>query len=518
MFELYENYNKDDSYGRNMQHNIMCLVGNGFDVAALTWLNNSKTSQISRDSGFGNNVKSSYEDFYNYLEFCKDNNLKENYIYIVMEDRKKKARFNEYSSIEKTNDDDKNEIKNWADFEGIIGEILEGIHEKKLDENNDTIKVICKKQEIDLKKPVSFLEKLEKDMLELQRYFSVFLNKLLPAEKIVEFDRLVSEGALATKSLSEFLSDLGLHRGEKLYELYEEDDDHDLEKNPPNFPFLVDYGHMLNFLFVDFCYTPLLDSYIEMDRGQLNVERPETGGDPKANFKFYRNFKGKFEETGKLGKPINTFIAYCGKIGSESNFTEDIRGDYDKEENYAPIKNISSRDEIFALTRILTQVIHPHGIQDAPRSILFGTENCKIKNSLDKRWRLIKSLWARDEEKYLADIKKTQLFIIFGMSVTYVDGWWMSEIYKRIVEFNKKDIRPQDVPELIIYNYIGDKNNQKSPEDIRRRFFKACIYVEKDEKDEKDEKLIGEDFVRKHIYVVNFDSGKNIFLGFSSDK
>ena len=446
-------------------HNIMCLVGNGFDIAALTWLNQNMKKNNKVNSGFGYNVLSTYSDFFNYLFFTKDKELdpnkrgkRYNRIYRKMKERKNVT--NSAGNKESLKDpkyryiETRNNQNNWCDFECIVDELAQYLD--PTDEDG--------------------VQKLEEELLVFQREFSTFLNNLLTSEKIVEFDRLVSEHNLAYNSLSRFLSDLK--------DSSEDTDNYD-PNNPPNFPYLIRTSDKLNFLFVDFCYTMLLDSYINLDRLHFNVSPYKTSDN---NFKFNPNPRNSFKENQKLGKQ-----------------SFDV---YDKKGNI--VSGYSDLSDWIYNTEIVTDVVHPHGIQDVPRSILFGTENNVFLGDKDNRWRFVKSKWAQDEKRYIKDINNTQLFIIFGMSLSTVDGWWMSEIYERLL-CKDEEISEENHPELLIYNYISDPQNDKIPEIIKNRFIEACVYVDRKIRDKKDDET-----VKSRIYVINYKDGENVFLGFNN--
>ncbi|MCR5739600.1 MAG: bacteriophage abortive infection AbiH family protein [Lachnospiraceae bacterium] len=416
-------------------HNIMCLVGNGFDIGALEWLNTISSDEIAK-SGLGKETGTSYPDFYNYIIDSdhpeRKEKFRDNRVFKQIE-----LDFQEHEKNKNSDDENiRNAKKNWADFESTVDKMLFGENPNKIMAYHESE---CKK--------------IEEDLLQLQREFSTFLNDLLPINKIVEFDKKVSEGKYAFRSLQSFLRDLSYKdASEKTDNIY--------------FPKYVSTGDKLNYLFVDFNYTMLLDSYINLDREQFTVK--------------------KFKK-------------------SPNNF------DFMPNPKYAVKQCYEYEDGFLVQTQISTQVVHPHGIQSVPRSILFGTEkkgNNKSNNeqfTSDDRWRLIKSLWAQDKEKYFEDIQQTQLFILFGMSISSVDGWWMTQIYRRLSNYYKDNWRK---PELIIYNHYKSGRNS---DDVRKAFRDACIYLDDYEK---------KDFLQKRvddrIQVITFgdDNRPNVFLGF----
>ena len=126
--------------------------------------------------------------------------------------------------------------------------------------------------------------------------------------------------------------------------------------------------NLYNFIFVNFNYTELLDNYIYLDKSQFEPHRHKNAD---RNFTFFPNPDGKLTE-----------------------FNEDTSWS----------------------SYIMTNIIHPHGRQNIPRSMIFGTELENYDKSKAEK-RLIKSYWAQDDLKYKRYFKDTELFIIYGIDV-----------------------------------------------------------------------------------------------------
>ena len=392
-------------------HNIMCLVGNGFDIGALLRINKDKGVS---DTGFGPYVLSKYEDFYRFLQFSKivsDDNI----IYRKMQEKERDA---------------DEQDKSWSNFEGIVDELVFG-------DDWDEGRPETEKLEM--------IDKIENALREMQYAFSAFLYKLLPSEKIQKFDEIVREKNYAIGSLQGFMKDVAKKDGDNL---------------GIRFPGRVNPSDHLNFLFVDFNYTMLLDSYINLDRQSFNVKQYKSSDN---NFFF---FPDPNQAIGSIEK-----AAY----GSAKPWWD-----------HRPIRN----------TQVLTHVVHPHGIQDAPGSILFGTED--YRDIEDARWKFLKNLWARDSEKYKKDFEKANLFIIFGMSVSFTDGWWMTEVYRGLL----------NGAELIIYNF--NKELGKTSSDVKERFKEACLYL-------TDEESNAFTRIKERIFIVDHNGANNCFLGFNEE-
>lgn len=128
-------------------------------------------------------------------------------------------------------------------------------------------------------------------------------------------------------------------------------------------------------------------------------------------------------------------------------------------------------------------IFHPHGIQDVPKSLLFGIENGNYCKQRDPRREFVKSLWAQCEDKYADKFKNTELFIIYGCSIGESDSWWWSRIYERLIG--------EDSAELIIYNY-GNENEDV----IKEKFIKNCCL--------KDSNMEEKNKAKENIYVIDF--------------
>lgn len=361
-----------DTYDRNTfdllrkQHNIMVLVGNGFDVAILNKYN----------TGTLKGKTSTYTDFYEYLKYfhlCDENNI----------------------LFKRMSEDLINGKENWSDFEETINKLLED-------------------------KTVEIAE-IEKCIDEFQSYFTRFLNDLVDSSVLLEMNADVKEKTLAIQSLSHFMKDLS-------------------ETSEIKFPKGTDHYDLYNFLFVNFCYTSLLDNYIYLDKGQFEPH---------------------------VWKNADRHFDFCPDMVMTPNPT--IYSSY-----------------------LVTDVIHPHGTQDVPRSIIFGIDIPDFNKGTSKEKRLIKSYWSRYDVKYKAYFQETELFIIYGMSISKTDGWWLDQIFE--------SIKNNDA-ELIIYKY-----GCETEDSVKNQFIQACIR----HKDANEEDI---EMVKHNIYVVTFEENDTYFLG-----
>ena len=369
MFKKYhKNYYGDTLEKFKVQHNILVLVGNGFDISVLKKYKKEKTT--------------SYLDFYDYitnLNLIDDNNL----------------------LYKKMKEDKKNGKSNWSDFENSLSEMLHS------GQNN--------------------INELESCIDEFQGLFTRFLNDLVDTNTLLEVNKDMRYKKLSMQSFKNFLKDL--EDAEKLKFLKKV-----LELSEKN------KFDMFYYMFLNFNYTSLLDNYTCLDKNQF---------DPHI----YKN--------------------------SDRNF---------KLEYYSNTRNQNR----YIVSYIIYDIIHPHGVQDIPSSILFGIdlENYNKGNSQEKR--LVKSYWAQYDIKYKSYLTEAELFIIYGMSLGKTDAWWMDSIYEEIKE--------RDV-ELIIY-----KHGNEDKESVIESFFDCCIRHTNISEDEKNK-------VKSNIHVVTFTENNTYFLG-----
>lgn len=369
---MYTKYSTKDYEQLGNQHNIMVMVGNGFDIAVLNKFGDKRM----------NGKSTKYSDFFEYIAYfrlCDSSN----------------------SIYKKMKDDFADKKKNWCDFENSVDELLqEKINEGKVDE----------------------IPNLEKDLDEIQNAFSRFLNDIVTTDVILRLNDESKSNKWANTSLSKFLGDLN-------------------QKNELNFAKETNYYDLFNFLFVNFNYTELLDNYIYLDKLQFDPHRHKT---VDRNFTFYPNPNGNLKDFNE-----NT---------SWSSY-------------------------------VMTNIIHPHGVQNIPRSMIFGTELAEYdKSKVEKR--LIKSYWAQDDLKYRRYFEETELFIIYGMSMSKTDSWWMNNVF---------DALKREQSELIIYNFEKDV----SDEDVKDRFLMACTYG----------KAIDIEKIKEKIFIVQLQNNDNYFLG-----
>lgn len=142
---MFKKYDRETFDVLREQHNIMALVGNGFDVAML---NKYNTGSLPGKT-------STYNDFYEYLKYfrlCDENNI----------------------LFKRMTEDLLNSRENWSDFEETISKLLE----------DRTVEIA----------------EIEKCVDEFQAYFTRFLNDLVDSSVLLKMNADVKEKALAIQS------------------------------------------------------------------------------------------------------------------------------------------------------------------------------------------------------------------------------------------------------------------------------------------------------------------------------
>lgn len=367
-FVMYIQHDGKDYKGIRHQHNIMALIGNGFDIAALSKYGKGRMEGKS----------TTYTEFYQFLSYYNNLYSKENFIF------------------EKMKQDRKNRKENWSDFEKSIDELVY--------------------------EPSTDFDKLDEYLEEIRNGFTRFLYEIVTTDVLLELNKESRNNNFAITSLSKFLFDLGKNHSKLRF-----------KQN-------LDHYHLYNFLFVNFNYTMLLDNYIYLDKGCFDPHMFKT---VDRNFKFYM-------DPHKQDDSLSSYV--------------------------------------------LTNIIHPHGNQYTPRSMLFGTDLPEYDKTKPIK-KMIKSFWAQNDVKYRRYFEDTELFIVYGMSLSITDGWWMKKIYDRLAG---------DKAELIIYYYGTDKSEYE----VKQMFLRSCERYNKPASSDEEQQVLD------NIYVIGLTHNDNYFLGF----
>lgn len=311
------------------QHNIMVLVGNGFDI------------QVARS--YPSRFSPRYPAFYHYLA-ARDfdsSNLVVRQMAVAKEDGD----------------------ENWSDIEAAIGRLIR------------------------LNGGLQQVKNVYESTLAIQAAFSEFLELVAPPDLLARVGKESADGSLAVNSMGKFVGDVA--KTSSTFKTFA-------------FPGETNHYDLFNFLFVNFNYTPLLDDYVFRDAQQF---RPQAHAQADRNFWFYPN------PTGHPDGPWNQDTGWSSYVRSE--------------------------------------IIHPHGQQAIPRSLLFGIDAPdSFHQGTDPHRELMKPYWAMNRIEYGHLFPDTRLFIIFGCSLGESDGWWWRRVYDAL---NRRPDDGKAGSELIIY-------------------------------------------------------------------
>ncbi|TDW26937.1 AbiH family protein [Cryobacterium psychrophilum] len=324
------------------QHNIMALVGNGFDIQAL--------------SGLGSSTDTRYESFYHYLKYRKFDAT--NLILERME------------ALRNTG------AENWSDVENVIESL----------------------RTIDRVRP----DRISTDVRKIQREFANFLDQVATPDVLSRLGENAAFQNQTMVSFTEFLGDI-------------EDPD---EYQKLRLIQRLAIGDVFNFKFVNFNYTTLLDDFVYLDQEQFDPH-PHKWSD--RNIEFHPN-------------PL-------GHVGGRE------------------------RSNFYMVANLVSDVVHPHGIQYTPRSLLFGIDEADGESR-----KLSKPYWAQNRVKYADLFSATDLFIVFGCSLGDTDRWW----WRAIID----GLRHNDDADLILYWRRGANELDLTAKEMRQRFASAAGYPE----------------------------------------
>ena len=281
------------------------------------------------------------------------------------------------------------------------------------------------------------VKKLSNDFKQFQIEFSNFLNEIITPNMLAQLGRDSSEKRFALSSFEKFLGDLDFKNFKKL---------RFLSKVTPNYRFS---NHKLfNWEILNFNYTSMLDNILVLDKEQY---------DPRS----------------KTKKESDTQIYFVKRPKK--------------------YKDSYSWSDVFH-SYLMTNITHPHGYQNVPKSMLFGFDNeNQITNPANryKAKNFLKPYWAQNDKRYKSYFNDTDLFIIYGMSIGSSDFWWWNNILNSLLETDS---------ELIIYNY---NSNKESDSDTINRFINAATNEKLD-----DGKL---DKLHKKIAIVQYNSKTRLF-------
>ncbi|HSX69004.1 AbiH family protein [Nocardioides sp.] len=332
----YRTFTTDEYARLNRQHNIMVLVGNGFDI------------QVSHR--YQSRFSPRYPAFYHYLasrDFDSSNLVVQQMAYAKDLGQ-----------------------ENWSDIESAIGHLLRpegGWHPA---------------------------EAIYEATIAVQAAFSEFLELVAPPALLARIGEDSASNTLAMRSLADWIGDVS---------------DHSSTFTSFAFPAHTSHYDLFNYLVVNFNYTPLLDDYLFRDAQQF---QPQAHTHADRNFMFRPNPKSHPD----------------GSWNGQTGWSSYVR----------------------------SEVIHPHGQQPVPRSLLFGIDAPDgFDQGRDTHRRLMKPYWAMNRIEYSHLFSDTRLFIIFGCSLGESDGWWWRRVYEALDRPITEGTPPS---ELVIYWWTPPAN------------------------------------------------------------
>lgn len=260
--------------------------------------------------------------------------------------------------------------------------------------------------------------------------FSAFLDSVVNPQILTALSSKVRKGKSTVRSLEGFIEDV---------------DDSGAHGRLSTLQ-RMDIGDLFNFRFVDFNYTPLLDNYIYLDKEQFD---PHPYRQSDRNMNFRPNPHG-FDH--RIGFKGGSMVSY-----------------------------------------VVTEVVHPHGAQHTPRSILFGIDSA----AAGRADRLAKPYWAQNAVRHESYFGETHLFIIFGCSLGSSDQWWWSHIASALENSKPVLDNPDGLsPDLLLYWRRGKQDDGLTQEDILKKFAAGAGRAD-------DVHLL--DVLRARAYVVLYD-------------
>ena len=261
-------------------------------------------------------------------------------------------------------------------------------------------------------------EKLANDFTQFQIEFSNFLNEIIIPNMLARLGNDSTEKGIALNSFTRFLGDLDTKNFNKLA-----------------FPRKTKHYSLFNWEILNFNYTSMLDNILLLDKGQFDPH-PHKFAD--RQIQFYPNPDGTPIDLPGWGMDLET------KEWSQGSYLVDSH--LNEETNYS--------------SYLMSNINHPHGYQNVPKSMLFGFDNEEQIKNKKKRFlakKFLKPYWAQNDKRYKSYFNDTHLFIIYGMSIGSSDFWWWKNILNSLLETDS---------ELIIYNY--NRNNESDSETINR--------------------------------------------------
>lgn len=218
---------------------------------------------------------------------------------------------------------------------------------------------------------------IQPHLLAIQRIFASFLNECVTPSLLSDLDELSAGSDLAIHTFAHLVEDVT--KGSDLERIH---------SRIPGF-----HGSDFMHTIINFNYTDLLDNFVYLDSAQFDPRPHATSG---SNFKYNNDPRGLL-------------------VGGEMAGADNVQ-----------------------FCQLRTQVLHPHGRQSIPRSLLFGTG--ALLDSTAPEARMTKPFQAQYEKNYKSLLSKADMFIIFGSSLGESDSWWWDNITAAMREDESKHL------------------------------------------------------------------------------
>lgn len=447
---------KDGCYSGN-QRNIMAIIGNGFDIQVLSAISDKYGEKYSRGTR--------YSDF---TAFVNDKNKN-----ISKDDENILQKLQNNKLYKRLDEGCTKGDEQWSDLEmDVKDKVQEAMKQKSEKKEN--------------------LENLKDELREIKDAFSIFLRNQITPEIIKKTVKMASpdkdkhylktdktdneESNYPVQALATFLSDLSEEDYKKshfkTYQTYHKT--YSLDCPPSE----LGYYTLYNWLFVNLNYTALFDNCFSLHK---EVFDPHPHSENVLTNFYFHPTKGNEE------RDEENLIIESG----------------DKKFSISPTN-------IKFSSYLISDIIHPHGTQWIPESMLFGFSSVnQLKDTFAYESEIkefLKPYWSSSDLKYRPLFKDVDLFIIFGASLGESDAWWWSHIIDRL---RNNDEENSKSAELIIYNYEESPEKHRN-EDVKRHFIKNALTCCDGINNEDD--IYNE--LKDKIFVVNYNDKKKVAFSF----
>ena len=203
-------------------------------------------------------------------------------------------------------------------------------------------------------------KKLTDDFNQFQVEFSNFLNEIITPNMLARLGNDSTEKGIALNSFTRFLGDLDTENFNKLA-----------------FPRNTKHYSLFNWEILNLNYTSMLDNILFLDKEQFDPH-PHKFAD--RQIQFYPNPDGTPIDLPGWGMDLETKEWSKGSYLVDSHLNE--------ETNYS--------------SYLMSNINHPHGYQNVPKSMLFGFDNEEQIKNKKKRFlakKFLKPYWSQNDKR-----------------------------------------------------------------------------------------------------------------------